>query len=273
MGAHHGEVHSAVGTRRRTCGDCRPVRAMTRAELMKELEESSSALHQHKADLKKANTKVDQLREELDAITDEDEYEGNRKANERKSKTQDKKKADAKKQKKMQKTEKFSDVVMEHVAKYRAFAAAKKTANKGSKVQKVAILEAARTGGRAGAFKPLRKVARDTAVAEAKKAGTKGKHALRKISTKAARDAVSKLIKDQDELVEAAAQKCLKLAIKKHPPSVVLAEDDGKPNHFTAPPGIHLSMTGAAQEVKPIEEGTDDKKAAPKADAIVPEKH
>jgi len=180
----------------------------------------------------------------------------------------------------MQKTEKFSDVVMEHVAKYRAFAAAKKTANKGSKVQKAAILEAARTGGRAGAFKPLRKVARDTAVAavkkaraEAKKAGTKGKHALRMISTKAARDAVSKLIKDQDELVEAAAQKYLKLAIKKHPPSVVLAEDDGKPNHFTAPPGIHLSMTGAAQEVKPIEEGTDDKKAAPKADAIVPEKH
>merc|ERR1719230_2070570 len=69
----------------------KPVRAMTRSELMKELEQSRSALHQHKADLKKANHKVAQLREELDAITDEDEYEGNRKANERKSKANDKK--------------------------------------------------------------------------------------------------------------------------------------------------------------------------------------
>ena len=37
------------------------------------------------------------------------------------------------------------------------------------------------------------------------------------------------------------AQKWLKQAVKKFPPSAQLA-DDTKPNHFTAPPTAHLSL-------------------------------
>jgi hypothetical protein len=282
------------------------VHTMTRTELMKELTAARTQLTDHKHKLDMANTKMRSLEEELDAITDEDEYEDSRKANEKSNKAKDKKKAAIKRKKQLKKKTKFSDVLMEHVAKFLAFEAAKKTASQGSIKQKAAILEAARTGARAGAVKPLKKVARDTAVAAvkkaraaAKKAGTKGKHALRKISVKAAKDAVNKLIQDQEELVEKAAQKFLKVAIKKHPPSVVLAEDDDKPNHFTAPPGIHLSLSGAAteiaekdnepKEVKPIKEEPEKeapkkvatkkvapkkvapKKVAPKADAVVPE--
>merc|ERR1711907_833819 len=261
---------------------------MSRAELIDAFKASQQALNQHKVDLKKAQTKIANLQEELDAITDEDQYEDNRKSNEKAKKAAEKKKA-AKKKK-----AKFSDVLMEHVAKFLAMKAAKNTQDKGSTVQKKAVLEAARTGGRAGAAKPLKKVARSTAVAAvkkaraaAKKAGTKGKHALRKISVKAAKDAVKKLMKDQDELVEAAAQKFLKEALKKYPPSVFLAEDDDKPNHFTAPPGIHLTMAGTAtstSEVHPIKEDAPKKKnkaaavkkaaAAAKHDAstVVPEK-
>lgn len=267
---------------------------MSRAELIDAFKASQQALNQHKVDLKKAQTKIANLQEELDAITDEDQYEDNRKSNEKAKKAAEKKKAAKKKQAQLKKKTKFSDVLMEHVAKFLAMKAAKKTQDKGSTVQKKAVLEAARTGGRAGAAKPLKKVARSTAVAAvkkaraaAKKAGTKGKHALRKISVKAAKDAVKKLMKDQDELVEAAAQKFLKEALKKYPPSVFLAEDDDKPNHFTAPPGIHLTMAGTAtstSEVHPIKEDAPKKKnkaaavkkaaAAAKHDAstVVPEK-
>jgi len=242
------------------------VHTMTRSELMKELEESRAALTEHKDKLAKAKTKISGLQEELDAITDEDQYEDNRKANEKSQKSKEKKAAQAKKDKQTKKKEKLADNLMEHVAKFLAFEAAKKTKNKGSVVQKKAILEAARTGGRAGAIKPLKKVARTTAVAAVKKArkaakkkGTKGKHALRKVSVQAAKDAVHKLMKEQEELVEAAAQKYLKEAVKKYPPNVQLAEDDGKPNKFVAPPTVHLSLAGVVakpehKEVTPIKE-------------------
>merc|ERR1711934_1118768 len=248
-------------------------KTMSRADLIAALKNSRKMVAQTQHKLRMQGKKIHNLNDELDAVTDEDEYEGNRKANEKDVKAKQKKKADAKKAKKMKK-EKLSDLIMENAAKFLAFKAAKKTANKGSVVQKKAILEAARKGGRAGAAGPLKKVVRADAIAAvkkaraaAKKAGKTGKHTIRKIALKAAKDAVNKLIKEQDDLIEAAAQKFLKEAVKKHPPSAFLAEDDDKPNHFTAPPGIHLSMEDAAPaQVEPIK---DEK---PSADAIVPEK-
>merc|ERR1712093_816074 len=226
-------------------------KTMSRADLIAALKNSRKMVAQTQHKLRMQGKKIHNLNDELDAVTDEDEYEGNRKANEKDVKAKQKKKADAKKAKKMQKKEKLSDLIMENAAKFLAFKAAKKTANKGSVVQKKAILEAARKGGRAGAAGPLKKVVRADAIAAvkkaraaAKKAGKTGKHTIRKIALKAAKDAV-----------------------KKHPPSAFLAEDDDKPNHFTAPPGIHLSMEDAAPaQVEPIK---DEK---PSADAVVPEK-
>merc|ERR1712093_322899 len=234
-------------------------KTMSRADLIAALKNSRKMVAQTQHKLRMQGKKIHNLNDELDAVTDEDEYDGNRKANEKDVKAKQKKKADAKKAKKMQKKEKLSDLIMENAAKFLAFKAAKKTANKGSVVQKKAILEAARKGGRAGAAGPLKKVVRADAIAAVKKA--------RAAALKAAKDAVNKLIKEQDDLIEAAAQKFLKEAVKKHPPSAFLAEDDDKPNHFTAPPGIHLSMEDAAPaQVEPIK---DEK---PSADAIVPEK-
>merc|ERR1712216_478977 len=236
-------------------------KTMSRADLIAALKNSRKMVAQTQHKLRMQGKKIHNLNDELDAVTDEDEYEGNRKANEKDVKAK-------------QKKEKLSDLIMENAAKFLAFKAAKKTANKGSVVQKKAILEAARKGGRAGAAGPLKKVVRADAIAAvkkaraaAKKAGKTGKHTIRKIALKAAKDAVNKLIKEQDDLIEAAAQKFLKEAVKKHPPSAFLAEDDDKPNHFTSPPGIHLSMEDAAPaQVEPIK---DEK---PSADAIVPEK-
>merc|ERR1711998_749306 len=152
------------------------VHTMTRTELMKELEEFRTALTAHQDKLAKAKTKISGLQEELDAITDEDQYEDNRKANEKSEKDKEKKAAQAKKNKATKKREKLADNLLEHVAKFLAY-------------------EAAKNGGRAGAIKPLKKVARTEAVAAVKKArraakkkGTKGKHALRKISVQAAKD-------------------------------------------------------------------------------------
>jgi len=247
------------------------LKTMSREQLMSALQNSRSVVEQSKQQLKKATDKIGSLKDELEALTDDDEYETNRKSHEKTHKLKVKKKQEAKREKKIQKKEKLSDMLLENAAKFLAFQAAKKTANKGSTVQKAAILEAARNGGRAGALGPLKKVVRSAAVqavkkarVAAKKAGTHGKHAIRKISVQAAKDAVNKLIAEQDALVEAAAQKFLKQAVKKHPPSVFLAEDDGKPNHFTAPPSIHLSLDGNAPAQVEMKAPAPKKKAVAK---------
>merc|ERR1711871_417664 len=126
--------------------------------------------------------------------------------------------------------------------------AAKKTAGDGSIKQKQAVLLAAKKGARAGAVGPLKKVARAAAAkavknsrAEARKKGTTKKSKLRKVTRAAARAAVAAILTAQDKKVEQVAQKWLKKAVAKFPPSVQLA-DDTKPNHFTAPPTAHLSL-------------------------------
>ena len=99
-----------------------------------------------------------------------------------------------------------------------------------------------------GAVGPLKKVARAAAAkavknsrAEAKKKGTTKKSKLRKVTRAAARAAVAAILTAQDKKVEQVAQKWLKKAVAKFPPSVQLA-DDTKPNHFKAPPTAHLSL-------------------------------
>jgi len=271
-------------------------KGMSREQLVAALESSRSDVEAGKKELKHAHDKITTLTDELDAVTDDEEYEHNRRANEKDTKKKEQMKAQKKKNKKLKKETKFSDLMMEHAAKYLSFKVAEHTKDKGSKIQKALVLEAARQAGRAGAVQPLKKVMRSAAVAAvkkarlaAKKAGTKGKHALRKISVKAAKDAVTKLIAEQDALVEKTAQKVYKLALKKYPPSVFLAEDDDKPNNFVAPPSIHLGFdapdTSEVEEVEePEEKEEEPKKAAPKkatkkaapkkaaeVDAVVPE--
>merc|ERR1711865_292640 len=249
------------------------LKAMSREQLVSALETSRSDAEASKKDAKDARDKITTLQDELDAVTDDTEYEHNRQANEKDTKLKQKKKATMKKNKKIQKETKFSDAMMEHAAEYLSMKVAEKTADKGSKIQKAVVLESARQAGRAGAVEVLKKVLRSAAVAAvktarkaAKKAGTKGKHAIRKISVQAAKDAVNKLLKEQDVLVEKTAQKFYKLALKKFPPSVFLAEDDDKPNVFVAPPSIHLGFGTPEPEAEVVELKTASKKkkTAPK---------
>merc|ERR1712167_447656 len=130
---------------------------------------------------------------------------------------------------KLAKKEKLSDILMDHGAKYLALKTAKRFKRTKSDKQKRKTIAAARKGGRAGAVGPIRKVARAAAVAavkklraSVKKAGKHyGKHKLRRMCVNAAKKAVKKLLKEQDDLIEKAAQKWTKFAIKKYPPSIM----------------------------------------------------
>merc|ERR1711977_393316 len=114
------------------------------------------------------------------------------------------------------------------------------------------VLAAARKGGRAGAVGPLKKVARAAAVAAVKKTRAQlkkskkhhSKRKLRSLCLEAAKNAVKKVLKEQDALIEKAAKKWAHVAIAKHPPAIVVSSHPEKPNHFTAPPMIHLTLGG-----------------------------
>merc|ERR1711907_420521 len=206
--------------------------------------------------------------------------EKTREANELKHKAEEKKKSEKKKEAKLAKKEKLSDILMEHGAKYMAFKMAKKYKHNKSDKQHAKVIAAARKGGRAGAVGPIRKVARAAAVAAVKKtrAAVKkagkhiGKHKLRRMCVNAAKEAVKKLLKEQDDLVEKTAKKWTKLAIKKYPPLIMVSEHPDRPNHFVAPPMIHLSMDAPpAPEVKPLKDAKKKKakKAVKKAKKVV----
>merc|ERR1711861_30808 len=179
-----------------------------------------------------------------------------------------------------QKVSHFSEKTREqNEAKHKALekkkAAAKKKAKLANK-QKKKVLAAARKGGRAGAVGPLRKVARAAAVAAVKKTRADlkkskkhlSKHKMRHHCLNAAKKAVKAVLKEQDALIEKAAKKWAKLAIKKYPAAIAVSEHPDKPNVFKPPPMVHLSLTGGApsapahKEVKPIKK---EKKAAKKA--------
>merc|ERR1712070_928823 len=129
----------------------------------------------------------------------------------------------------MKKKEKLSDILMDHGTKYHAFKAAKKYRKKGSDIQKKQVMKMAKRGGRAGSVAPLRKVARTMAV-------------------QAAKAAVNKILAEQDVLIKKSVAKWTKAAIKKYPPRLLRAAPSDKPNHFTAPPSIHLSLGGTDEK-------------------------
>merc|ERR1711939_507579 len=239
---------------------------MSKEELMQALTKSRNTVKAANDKLDAAHDRIRQLQKSLEDATSEEVFsEKAREKHERKQKDDEKKAEKAKREAKLKKKEKLSDVLMDHGAEFLSMIAAKKLKNKDAERQRTAVLEAARTGARAGAVGPLKKVARAAAVTavkkarkEAKKAG-KSKDEIRTITTAAAKKAVEKLLAEQDELIEKVAQKWTKAAQKKVPAAVVLAEDDGTPNNFVAPPSIHLSLTddtGAAKEVEKLKQAS-----------------
>jgi len=212
-----------------------------------------SALQEAQSHNTKLSKKLSHAKKEIASLSYEDDFptaaeEAKRKHKELAKKAALKKKSDAKRAAKMKKTEKLSDILMDHGAKFLAFKAAKKTQSAGSVKQEKAVMLAATKGGRAGAVGPLRKVIHSAAVAAVKKAraAAKGKdyskRKMRKISVAAAKKAVNLMLKEQDVLIAKAAKKWADAAIKKFPPTVHLAKSN-KPNKFTAPPTIHLLET------------------------------
>jgi len=224
--------------------------------------ESSDA----KSHLDRARDRIEDLQLKLERARHPEQFdEKEREANEKKTKAEQKKTEKAERAAQLKKKEKLSDVLLEHGAKFLAMKTAEKTADKGSAEQKAATLKAARSGGHAGAVGPLKKVVRAAAVAAVKKSRVeakkqkKSKHEIAKLTKAAAKTAVEKLLQQQDDLVEKAAQKWTKAALKKFPPTVFLAEHDDKPNKFVAPPSIHLSLTGddnAADQVQQLKESS-----------------
>merc|ERR1711998_12765 len=238
---------------------------MSKDQLIAAVRASQQETSETKTSLESATAKINDLKKKLDdARHPERINEAARRAKEQHKKADAKKAEKAKRAEQLKKKEKLSDLLMEHGSNFLAMKTAKKMANKGSKKQKAATLESARSGGRAGAVGPLKKVVRAAAVAAVKKAraeakkNKKSKSEIRKLTAEAAKTAVELLLKQQDELIEKTAQKSVKAALKKFPPSVFLAEHDDTPNNFVAPPSIHLSLEGvdddAVNQVEKLQE-------------------
>merc|ERR1712080_173365 len=256
------------------------VKTMSKEELISALMKTQKHAVRAKSELDSARKQIRVLHSKMGNQNKVTHFsEKHREMNEAKHKALEKKKADAKKKAKLAKKEKLSDILMDHGAKFLAFKAAKEHKDEHSDKQKKKVLAAARKGGRAGAVGPLRKVARSAAVAAVKK--TRGdmkkknkhlsKHKMRHLCLNAAKKAVKAVLKEQDALIEKAAQKWAKVAIKKYPAAIAVSEHPNKPNVFTAPPMVHLSLTGGApaapahKEVKPLKkEHMAAKKAAKK---------
>jgi len=254
----------------------RDLAIMTKEELIEMMTKKQNIADAKLAD---ADDKIKRLESQLSEYTGETFDEASRATREKTHKAATKKKEAAKSAKKIKKAEKLENVLMHHGAVFLAEIAAKKTADKGSIDQKKAVEAAAKKGARAGAAGPLKKVTRAEAVKAvkaarkaAKKAG-KSKKEVRKLAVDAAKKVVESILQKQDKLVESNMKKWVDAAIKKYPPSAILAEDDDTPNVFTAPPGIHLG--GEEDEVSPVtddDDATDAAAAQLAADAIAPEK-
>merc|ERR1712080_345121 len=246
------------------------VKTMSKEELISALMKTQKHAVRAKSELDSARKQIRVLHSKMGNQNKVTHFsEKHREMNEAKHKALEKKKADAKKKAKLAKKEKLSDILMDHGAKFLAFKAAKEHKDEHSDKQKKKVLAAARKGGRAGAVGPLRKVARSAAVAAVKK--TRGdmkkknkhlsKHKMRHLCLNAAKKA---------------AQKWAKVAIKKYPAAIAVSEHPNKPNVFTAPPMVHLSLTGGApaapahKEVKPLKK--EHKAAKPKKEAKMAKK-
>merc|ERR1712054_400145 len=110
-----------------------------------------SALQEAQSHNTKLSKKLSHAKKEIASFSYEDDFptaaeEAKRKHKELAKKAALKKKSDAKRAAKMKKTEKLSDILMDHGAKFLAFKAAKKTQSAGSVKQGKAVMLAATKG-------------------------------------------------------------------------------------------------------------------------------
>merc|ERR1712100_618558 len=226
---------------------------MSKEDLVSALMKMQKSSGRTRSELESARKQIRDLHNELHGPRKIKHFdEKHREMRESQHKAMLKKKHDQKKKAKLAKKEKLSDILMDHGAKYLSMKAAKEHKDEHSDKQMKKVLAAARKGGRAGAVGPLKKVARAAAVAAVKKTRAQlkkskkhhSKHKLRSLCLEAAKNAVKKVLKEQDALIEKAAKKWAHVAIAKYPPAIVVSSHPEKPNHFTAPPMIHLTLGG-----------------------------
>jgi hypothetical protein len=243
---------------------------MSKEELIAQLSSTQKEAALTRSQLSTANNRITDLHARI-----QHQQEGaalnekQRVAAEKHKKYQVKQEEAKKRAQKLKKKQKLEDVLMEHTARFVAMKTAKKFANKDAKTQKTHVMKAALDAARAGAVGPLRKVARAEVAAAVKKArkdskaaGKDGKHYLHKMSMIAAKSVFKQIMKKQNDLVSKTVDKVTKEAFAKYPASFELAEDDA-PQHFTAPPSIHIGLLDDTEGEQPA--------SKPKADDIVPE--
>jgi len=248
--------------------------SLSKEQLVQLLTKSRTASTSAEADLHKVKKQMKVIKAKLDAHRKQVAFsEKKREEHEVKEKNEEKQAALKRKMSKMKKKEKLSDILMDHGVKYHAFKAAKKYRKKGEDIQKKQVLKMAKRGGRAGSVAPLRKVARTLAVqaVKAKRAEMKkskkhvSRHKIRKMCDNAAKTAVNKILSEQDALITKSVAKWTKAAIAKYPPRLLRAAPSDKPNKFTAPPSIHLSLGGSDEkEVTQLKEHAKAHKKAEK---------
>merc|ERR1711904_666249 len=91
------------------------------------------------------------------------------------------------------------------------------------------------------------------------------RYKIRKLCDEAAKAAVNKILAEQDVLIKKSVAKWTKAAIKKYPPRLLRAAPSDKPNHFTAPPSIPLSLGGTDEkEVSQLKDHAKKHRAAEK---------
>jgi len=233
---------------------------MSKDELVSALMKVQKASGRTRSELESARKQIRDLHTKLQQPKKPQHFdEKHREMRESHHKALEKKKNDDKKKAKLAKKEKLSDILMDHGAKYLAMKAAKEHKDEHSDKQLKKVIAAAKRGGRAGAVGPLKKVARAAAVAAVKKTRADlkkskkhtSKHKLRSLCLEAAKTAVKNVLKEQDALIEKAAKKWAHAAIQKYPPAIVVSSHPETPNHFTAPPMIHLSLGGGLQPPAP----------------------
>merc|ERR1712100_620641 len=247
---------------------------MSKEDLVSALMKMQKSSGRTRSELESARKQIRDLHNELHGPRKIKHFdEKHREMRESQHKAMLKKKHDQKKKAKLAKKEKLSDILMDHGAKYLSMKAAKEHKDEHSDKQMKKVLAAARKGGRAGAVGPLKKVARAAAVAAVKKTRAQlkkskkhhSKRKLRSLCLEAAKNAVKKVLKEQDALIEKAAKKWAHVAIAKYPPAIVVSSHPEKPNHFTAPPMIHLTLGGGLTPPAKKKAKKAVKKAAKKA--------
>merc|ERR1711934_1280231 len=247
---------------------------MSKEDLVSALMKIQKASGRTRSELESARKQIRDLHNQIAKPKPQHFDEKHREMRESSHKAAMKKKHDDKKRAKLAKKEKLSDILMDHGAKFMAMHAAKNHKDEHSDKQMKKVLAAAKKGGRAGAVGPLKKVAPVAAVKKTRAALKKSKkhtskHKLRTACLEAAKTAVRNVLKEQDALIEKAAKKWAHVAIAKYPPAIVVSSHPEKPNHFTAPPMIHLTLGGetpappAAKKAKKAHKAV--KKAAKKA--------